>query len=116
VELPGIDATEDPKLTWTNSRTLLIEAKIKPSQGQTHHPRTEEVENEHNKTDQDQPVHVLVKERPTGTLARAFDFSVDVNHDTMTATMKNGLLALVLEKGSEEQAKRTEIQVQHDGP
>jgi len=113
VELPGITTSKDISIKWSNSRVVIIKGKIDRT------PTTEETaakdanveaKEEHPK---DHPVHFLTKERHTGTFMRAFEFAVDVDHDSLIAKLQGGLLEITIEKKPHAEFKNKEIKIEH---
>jgi len=112
IELPGLSRMEDLSVKWINEGTLYLEATINRPKVQ------EELEQEASAPGDSQEVitdasaaepsasankaqnqvHLLVRGRQVGNFIRHFQFTVPVNHDTMEATMSNGLLTLAWEK------------------
>jgi HSP20 family molecular chaperone IbpA len=107
VELPGVGMDKDFSLQWTNSRTLLLEAKLKQPEINLQ-PTSHEAEgipengSQHKSKAPQHPIHSIKKERRVGQFARAFDFWVPVNHETMEAKLQFGLLQVVLTKSPEQ--------------
>ncbi len=52
------------------------------------------------------------QERPTGAFQRIVNLNVKVDRDKTTATMKNGLLEIILPKSEEVKPKQIDIQVE----
>jgi HSP20 family molecular chaperone IbpA len=124
VELPGVRSKDDVTLTWTNAKTLLLQANI---HSLDIHLDEDEVEkgtegkglgdkSQVNKEDsKEKSVHLLRKERHLGKSARAFTFFVDVNTEGLTARLMNGVLRIIVEKKLHEQLNPKTVEVQHDG-
>jgi HSP20 family molecular chaperone IbpA len=132
VELPGLEATEKLKLTWTNSRTLLVEvdlmrpplpaAEVPPADkgAEEGNELTEANVSSRNKNEKDtskptsddsQKVHIVVRERWQGLVERAFSFPVDVEHDALKAVLRWGLLRIEIPKAETTNNIRSKIQV-----
>ncbi|KAH8651325.1 hypothetical protein BX600DRAFT_473397 [Xylariales sp. PMI_506] len=122
VELPGLKCGEDYSLRWTNQRTMLIEAQIKRPQIDIEQIVTPRADTESGPGDQKAgagagpgtaPYHFLTKERRVGTFARAFSFTVDVDHDKVLAHLYSGLLRLTVCKKEPDQLSTKQITVEH---
>ncbi|EPE33000.1 HSP20-like chaperone [Glarea lozoyensis ATCC 20868] len=121
VELPGFEATEEVKLRWTNSRTLMLDAyphdaHAKPAEASAV-PVMSTAEEGHSfisndaakggKKDDDKAAeeseHVTLNERWHGRVVRAFSFPVDVQHGALHAKLRAGVLRMTVPKveGSE---------------
>ena len=112
VELPGIGIGDDFKVKWTHSRTLVVTAETR-LRFQLPKPEAAEVLTGDQPKNREPVFHAIVKERPTGTFLRAFEFLVDVSHGSTQVKLQNGLLSIELEKSPEERSKHKEVQVQH---
>jgi HSP20 family molecular chaperone IbpA len=132
VELPGLETAERLKLTWTNSRTLMIEARLtRPPLPAAEISTSEKEEEQGSKlveaktasNDKDgkdtmvqesgdaRAVHVTVHERWQGLVERAFYFPVDVSHDGLKASLRGGLLRLTIPKVETENPINSKIEV-----
>lgn len=122
LELPGIETTEKLKLKWTNSRTLLLEATAhRPSlpadelpasqEGTTKDVKTTEATDTTVEPDESHGCHLILSERWFGSLTRAFHFPVDIDQDALKATLKAGLLHLIVPKLEIQQPKEGKIEV-----
>jgi HSP20 family protein len=61
-------------------------------------------------TKQEPQARYWVSERSIGTFARTFTFPERVNHDGVTASMKNGVLTIAVPKAPRYQARKIQIQ------
>ena len=115
VELPGVKSKQDVTLTWTNSSTLLLEANIQRPEIKLDEDEIEKEPGDkgsaNKESSNDSAVHLLRKERHLGKAARAFTFFVDVDTETMKATLVNGILYIILEKRPHEQLKAKKVEV-----
>jgi HSP20 family molecular chaperone IbpA len=115
VEFPGLEDKKDITLKWTNSRTLLVEATIKrPEIKEAPIPHEESKTEAAPEVPSDGPVHYLSTERRIGAFGRAFYFSVDIQPDKLDATLKYGLLRIILTKVESEHKEHKEVQIKHE--
>jgi HSP20 family molecular chaperone IbpA len=115
VELPGVAEEEQLKLKWLGSRTLLLRATVtraatpedgvSTKQSQEDAPETTKsgTTEDTKKAEKagakpDEGVYLTLGERQIGTLGRAFNFPVDVDHDSVTAKLYAGVLRLTVPK------------------
>jgi HSP20 family molecular chaperone IbpA len=121
IELPGLNTTEGLNLKWFNRRTLIISTKIERPELKDEEPHeptapsTEESEDTKEQPKPENPVHILKSERQTGQFFRMFEFSADVDHDSMELKLQYGLLRIMLAKKPHEQVQHKQITVEHDG-
>ncbi|KAH6645638.1 HSP20-like chaperone [Truncatella angustata] len=118
IEFPGLADKKDILLKWTSSRTLIVEARIKRPEineegvAQLEDSQTDTASKEPQQ--KDHLIHYLIRERGLGAFARAFSFNVDVQHDKFDATLKYGLLRLILAKPENEQNEPKEVPIKHE--
>jgi HSP20 family molecular chaperone IbpA len=118
VELPGLRSEEQITLKWISTRTLLLRAvvrrtttpedeiEVKRNVGQTSAtPTTEVTQNKmkdgkaRSKSNEEiQPIYMTLGERRIGAYGRAFNFPVDVNHESTTAKLDAGVLRITVPK------------------
>lgn len=131
-ELPGIEQ-KDVEIEFTDSQTLNIRGKVereyassgeKPGEEtkriESHQPTVEdekedgkagqsstavEKSREGEKGVQKQAPKYWVSERSVGSFSRIFTFSQPIDHDNVKASMKNGLLHIVVPKKKAESRK-----------
>lgn len=131
IELPGLEKKENLKVKWTSTRTLLIEATIeRPQIGEPVRPETssgispsgshletqsgaEKGEESSKREETKEAVHLTVKERHVGQIARAFDFPVDVDREALEAKLQSGLLRISVSKKDHEKVEHEPIEVEH---
>ena len=63
------------------------------------------------KSDLDKERTIIRNERVSGTFKRTFKFEEEINPDTVSAELTNGVLTIVLEKVASKAAKERQIQV-----
>jgi HSP20 family molecular chaperone IbpA len=117
VELPGMEATDQVKLRWTNSRTLMLDA-LPHDAVDAHAPTTTSsttpaaADDAHTfitnsppqaaKKEDDKPAeeseHITLNERWHGRIVRAFSFPVDVKHGALNAKLRAGVLRMTVPK------------------
>ncbi|RMZ76910.1 hypothetical protein DV738_g4704, partial [Chaetothyriales sp. CBS 135597] len=131
IELPGLDNTEDLKLRWIGSRSLLVKAvvKRKPTpEDVVEKPATDEAATGGNgagagagvedtkkaATNSEQKVFLTLGERRIGVYGRAFSFGVDVDHEKTTARLEAGILRLAVPKLHEDKRVDKTVTVDHD--
>lgn len=100
VELPGLGSVNDVEIGWVNSRMIVVRGKIGrhavPEETAAKSSDTHTAP-EHRKPKED-PVHYIKKERRIGLFNRAFEFRVDVDHETLKAHLQHGLLKMSIDK------------------
>jgi HSP20 family molecular chaperone IbpA len=127
VELPGLQK-KDLTVKWVNDASLLVTANVQ-------RPDIEEVKGNQQElgaglqsTDQETssstrvetadhhvPIHLLTHGRHVGRCAGSFYFVADIDHDTMEANLKDGLLRIQVSKKLHAQKPAREVEVkQHD--
>ncbi|KAM0815755.1 putative HSP20-like chaperone [Seiridium cardinale] len=116
IELPGLADKKDLSLKWTGSRTLLVEAKIRRPEIKEEGLVQPEAQPSGTgaKGPEEHPIHHLARERRLGPFARAFHFTMDVDHDQLEANLRHGLLRLVLPKPESEHKQPKEVDVKHE--
>jgi HSP20 family molecular chaperone IbpA len=114
VELPGVEETEDVKLRWNNSRTLMVDAKaegghygfavngrensvVSDGEVKTNGGKTKE-DGRGEKVEEKDATHVTLGERWHGKMVRAFNFPVDVRHEGLKAKLRAGVLRMEIPK------------------
>ena len=122
VQLPGLEKTDKEHLNvhWISARTLLVKALIErpevpgeakgkavggtetPTRGGASTPKLGKV---------GEDVYLTVGERHVGVYGRALGFQVDVNHDKTTASLRAGILTLVVPKLEEEKRLDKKVEV-----
>lgn len=126
VELPDVELKDHLKLKWTNASTLIVEAtKTRKDIAETVGTGPEGVtgesagvtdkQTEAAKGHVQDPVHLLVKEREIVSLARVFDFPIQVDREKMTAKLQHGLLAIVVPKIEEAKVEHKNVEIEHSG-
>jgi HSP20 family molecular chaperone IbpA len=125
-ELPGLEP-KDIDLSFTDQQTIVIKGRVERSYENAHgkaHQATVEVETDgatsHQVTKQDSNKRVQrahganpnfwLTERSVGEFHRSFSFPSNVDQDTVTASLKNGILNVVVPKAQPARAKRINIQ------
>jgi len=117
IELPGLNTTEGLSLKWFNRRTLILSAKVERPE-----LKDEEIADasaEHSTEDAkgqskpENPIHILKSERQIGQYFRMFEFSADVDHESMKSKLQNGLLRIELDKKPHEHVQPKEVKVEH---
>lgn len=136
-ELPGIDQ-KDVQIEFTDSSTLVVKGRVERSDsygtGKTsgritdaeHHeyqkPTAEDEDNDKKKDDSSKQVSkqdegakepkykYWVAERSVGEFHRSFTFPNRVDTDNVKAGLKNGILTITVNKASEPQAKKINIE------
>lgn len=88
-ELPGVDK-KDINIEFTDPQTVRIHGKVERSEDK-------EIE-EPNDKDGKQKVKYWISERSVGDFSRSFSFPEKVDHDGITATMREGVLYLAVPK------------------
>jgi HSP20 family molecular chaperone IbpA len=122
LELPGLESKQNIQLSWINDRALLVEAKISrppidlsgrdPAET---HDQTEAAKLTADRSSAESKIHLTVRERLVGDIGRAFNFPVDVDHETMTARLNFGLLSMVIPKKVRDKNYVKQIPVEHAG-
>ena len=134
IELPGLDNKAKLSLTWSNSKTLLVQANLE-------RPKVNEDEDEQageettsataattptpgndqstegKDHEKGQNVALTVRERRIGSFARAFSFPTKVNHEELEAHVHAGLLRIKVPKAETYEIKpeHKEVEVKHSG-
>jgi HSP20 family molecular chaperone IbpA len=123
VELPGLASKEGLKLTWINSRTILVEAHLtrpwieEEEAAQVESLAAKETVMKENGTVEKQSEkpssasHLIVRERQLGTYSRAFDFPVSIEKDKLDAKLASGLLRIVVTKTEPQEAVHAKIDI-----
>ena len=125
-ELPGLEQ-KDIDLSFTDPQTIAIKGRIERSydnsNGKSHQPTVEdetEGANNHQVTQQESNKqtqrahgghpHFWLTERSVGEFHRSFSFPSNIDQDSVTASLKNGILNVVVKKAQAPKAKRIHIQ------
>jgi len=116
-ELPGIDQ-KDIVIEFADEQTITVKGRTERTREEGTKPTATEVEADDKKDDANQaasstevtttgskeitqhaPQHTYwVSERSVGEFARSFSFPNPVDHDNVKASMKNGILSIVVPK------------------
>jgi HSP20 family molecular chaperone IbpA len=133
IELPGLRSTSDLTIKWTNpsvivvrgainrNRTLEEESAIKAAStgylnekenGKNASAKKNAQENQ--KEEDNHHIHFLRQERRIGSFMRVFNFATDVDHDTLNATLRYGLLSIVVSKKPHVDMRNKHIKVEVD--
>jgi HSP20 family molecular chaperone IbpA len=134
IELPGIEKRDEIKLKWINSQSLFLEAEktsravVEGDDSKTAKPEVSKevaapesqetnqgIQNDHEQKEDKphHPVHNLVRERDLGKLKRAFNFSVSVDRESMSAKLHHGMLEITLAKKDDDKEPKTDVHVEH---
>jgi HSP20 family molecular chaperone IbpA len=120
VEVPGIQK-KDLTVEWVNDSSLLVTANME-------RPAIEEVKEkqpeaaagaqgtgheESTTADHHGAVHLLSHGRHLGRRASCFNFAADIDHDTMQANLKDGLLRIRMDKKPHAQKPARKVEVEH---
>lgn len=99
-ELPGISQKE-VDLEFTDAHTLVVKGStqrqhsIEPAEGQ----------------EESGPSHKYwATERSVGQFSRTFNFPARVDHDAVTANLKNGILNVTIPKGTPPSSKKIRVE------
>lgn len=117
IELPGVSSKDELSLTWTSTRTLLVEATIKRPEvpeEQSQDAASLEAGAEAGKACEHKFVHFLARERKFGLYGRAFHLPFDIDHDKVETTMKSGLLRVVIPKPEIAHHEPKKVEVKHE--
>jgi HSP20 family molecular chaperone IbpA len=131
-ELPGVDQS-NIEIEFTDAHTLVIKGHTErnyydnedmapsrsPSPG-WHQPTVEDEDAEsiattadtvssHGKAQQPSPAHFWASERSTGDFQRTFSFTARVDQDSVRASLKNGILSVVVTKQTTPKTKKIRI-------
>jgi HSP20 family protein len=127
VELPGVESTQNIKVKWTNSRTLLMDANLGKlavhtvvapgNETEQHGCKSTNVDgtaittgsgsinvdsaqrkDKNSSRNKAEAIHMTVHERWQGHTVRAFCFPVDVNSEAVEAHLKAGVLRMMIPK------------------
>jgi hypothetical protein len=113
-------------LKWKNSRNLLMEASIsRPLIDESPKEKavdkstmngadTQKIPSREGNFSEEQ-IHDLVRERGVGQFDRAFQFPVDVDHDTLVAKLQYGLLRITVVKKQTDGSREKRVEVEHVG-
>jgi len=128
VDLPGLSSVTELRVRWSTPRVIVVTAEIKRSLTEeeqsdaaaTHKSATAQVNSQDAAKDVKQHtkrphhiVHFLKKERRIGSYLRAFEFGVNIDHDSLKSKLQNGVLTLIVDKTSDEPMDKADIQVDH---
>jgi HSP20 family molecular chaperone IbpA len=126
VELPGLQK-KDLSVKWVNDATLLVTADIQRPNIEEVKEKQDDVAAGVHSTDQEKsnngsigiaadhhgPIHLLSHGRHLGRCASSFFFTADIDHDTMEANLKDGLLRIQVNKKPHAQKPAREVEVKH---
>ncbi|KAJ9607661.1 hypothetical protein H2200_007739 [Cladophialophora chaetospira] len=123
-ELPGIEQ-KDVVIEFADEQTITVKGRTESAREEGTRPTTVETDangkNEHmqassstevattgsNEVAKHDPQHTYwVSERSVGEFARSFSFPNPVDHDNVKASMKNGILSIVVPKMEKARAQR----------
>lgn len=117
-ELPGI-AQKDIDIEFTEGQNLVIKGRVEreyhsefaPEADEVEKPRkaTKEVTKTSDKTSVDQHKY-WVSERSVGEFHRSFSFPARIDQDNVKASLKNGILSVVVPKMSASAGKKITIE------
>ena len=126
IELPGLADKDALALKWNNSKNLFVEASItRPlidgspkekavDKSTANGADSQKIHNVEGKVSEE-PVHLVVRERGVGQFDRAFQFPVEVDHDTLVAKLQYGLLRITVVKKESDQLSEKRVEVVHVG-
>ncbi|RKF54930.1 30 kDa heat shock protein [Golovinomyces cichoracearum] len=118
-ELPGIDQ-KDVGIEFTDASTLMIKGLVEGSfahepgidtGANTESPGTEitGIQNGNGEKSGFNDRYWIM-ERSTGKFSRAFDFPKQVNQDAVKASMRNGILSIIVPKKQRQEGRKIMIQ------
>ncbi|AEO65781.1 uncharacterized protein THITE_2113195 [Thermothielavioides terrestris NRRL 8126] len=117
-ELPGIDR-DKINIEFTDSQSLVIRGRAEHTYGATvenggaHDQPKEPTGSGEESSSQEKTKRPFekfwVRERPVGEFARAFNFPSRVDLDSVSASLNNGVLSLVVPKAKKHEVRRITI-------
>jgi len=132
-ELPGVEQ-KDIEITWQDGNTLSVSGRVEHRserkqgfvEGEENKTKQPTVEDENTEGKEDTAVTTTgskevqkkpeeearywITERSVGEFHRSFSFPSPVDHDNVKASLKNGVLTLLVPKASRTQPKRINIE------
>lgn len=111
-EFPGI-AQQDIDITFTDPQTLIIKGRVErfySKDSSEHNDSDAEASKEVATKDSAHQRHYWVTERSVGEFHRSFNFPSPVDQEHVKASLKDGVLALVVPKAKPAGAKRIQIE------
>ncbi|KAI6247349.1 heat shock protein [Erysiphe necator] len=111
-ELPGIDQ-KDVEIEFTDASTLTIKGRSErsytnePADGKSEGKSEEKADGKAKKETENT---FWVMERSVGEFSRSFGFPVPVDQDAVKASMKNGILSVIVPKAKKQESKKITIQ------
>jgi HSP20 family molecular chaperone IbpA len=122
VELPGLNSKKDINMIWTNASRLMCKARLSRPVLPEEQQELDEIATK-DKTDDKKDTeatghasHLTIGERTFGTFARAFDFPVEVDHETLDVVLQAGLLRIIVTKKIATEGfkpEQHEVQIKH---
>jgi HSP20 family molecular chaperone IbpA len=123
VEVPGL-LKKDLTVSWVNDASLLVSANIQrpdieevtekeAAAGEQSTEQENSGGNDLKTAEHHGPVHLLAHGRHLGPSAASFYFAADIDHDTMKANLKDGLLRIQVDKKPHAQKPAREVEVKH---
>ncbi|KAJ5359560.1 30 kDa heat shock protein [Penicillium cataractarum] len=112
-ELPGI-SQEDINIEFTDLQTLVVKGRtereyhIKPTEQSGDNQAVEATEKSSKHSEADH--HYWASERTVGEFSRTFSFPIRVDQDNVKASLKNGILSVVVPKATASAAKKITIE------
>jgi HSP20 family molecular chaperone IbpA len=113
-ELPGI-SQEDINIEFTDPQTLVVKGRTernyhttKPAEQSGDEQSVEATEKTSKPSKADH--RYWAKERSVGEFSRAFSFPIRVDQDNVKASLKNGILSVVVPKATASAAKKITIE------
>jgi len=123
VDLPGLSSVADLKVRWSTPRVIVVTAEVKrglteeeqSTVAPAHEPAAEQVnvQDAAKHTKHHHLVHFLKKERRIGSYLRAFEFGVNVDHDSLKSKLHHGVLTLTVDKIPDESMNKADVKVEH---
>lgn len=110
-ELPGI-AQKDINIEFTDPQTLIVKGRTEREYHTEPKPETEpETESDEGKAVTAKPKHRFwASERSVGEFQRTFSFPARVDQDAVKASLKNGILSVVVPKSTTSATKKITIE------
>ncbi|VCU40403.1 Bgt-50983 [Blumeria graminis f. sp. tritici] len=111
-ELPGIDQ-KDVDIEFTDASTLTVKGRIERSYAKGNPPAGKEDNNVSVKKSEDSKTSrekFWVMERSIGEFSRSFTFPVPVNQESVKASMKDGILSVMIPKSKKQENRKISIQ------
>jgi HSP20 family molecular chaperone IbpA len=113
-ELPGVDQ-KDIDIEFSDPQTLVIKGRVQreytsPEGGETQQQQQQQQQVE-KQGEKGKPGHRFwVSERSVGEFHRSFNFPARVDQDNVKASLKNGVLSVVVPKAAPPTAKKITIE------